>query len=193
MAQSEIRAGAQHVLLPVTAVIGATAAFQVGAAIAKGLFPAIGPQGAAALRITLGALMLVVVLRPWRGWPARAPLLPMLGLGLSTGGAILFFYLALGRLPQGVAIALQFLGPLAVAIAGSHRPRDLVWAALAAAGVWALLGRDLAPARASSTCWASATPSPRPPAGPPISSGARPRAAPSGAPRRRWPPPSPPW
>lgn len=144
MAQSEIRAGAQHVLLPVAAVIGATAAFQVGAAIAKGLFPAIGPQGAAALRITLGALMLVVVLRPWRGWPARAPLLPMLGLGLSTGGAILFFYLALGRLPQGVAIALQFLGPLAVAIAGSHRPRDLVWAALAAAGVWALLGRDLA-------------------------------------------------
>jgi inner membrane transporter RhtA len=143
MGQSEIRAGARHVLLPVAAVIAATAAFQVGAALAKGLFPALGPEGTAALRILLGALMLAVLIRPWRHWPADAPLLPMLGLGVTTAGAILFFYMALGRLPQGVAIALQFLGPLAVAIAGSHRPRDFLWAALAAAGVWALLGRDL--------------------------------------------------
>lgn len=134
---------ARPVLAPLLAVVGATAAFQIGAAIAKGLFPAIGPEGTAALRIALGALMLAVLIRPWRNWPVQAPLLPMLGLGLTTAGAILFFYLALGRLPQGVAIALQFLGPLGVAIAGSHRPRDLVWAALAAAGVWALLGRDL--------------------------------------------------
>ncbi|PZQ64823.1 MAG: EamA family transporter [Phenylobacterium zucineum] len=112
--------------------------------MAKGLFPAIGPEGTAALRIALGSLMLAVLIRPWRNWPRDAPLLPMLGLGLTTAGAILFFYMALGRLPQGVAIALQFLGPLAVAIAGSHRPRDFVWAGLAAAGVWALLGRDLA-------------------------------------------------
>lgn len=133
----------RQVLLPVAAVIGATCAFQVGAALAKGLFPALGPQGTAALRIALGAVMLAALLRPWRSWPSQAPLLPMLGLGLATAGAILFFYMALGRLPQGVAIALQFLGPLAVAIAGSHRWRDLVWAALAAAGVWALLGRDL--------------------------------------------------
>lgn len=131
-------------LLPFAAVIAATCAFQVGASIAKSLFPLVGPQGAAALRLILGAAMLIAVLRPWRGWPRGAPLGPMIGLGLATAGAILFFYLALGRLPQGVAIALQFLGPLGVAIAGSRRASDLVWAALAAAGVWGLVGHGLA-------------------------------------------------
>lgn len=144
LAHNDDQHAPQRLLAPLLAVIGATAAFQIGAALAKGLFPAVGPEGTAALRIALGALMLAALIRPWRNWPANAPLLPMLGLGLTTAGAILFFYMALGRLPQGVAIALQFLGPLAVAIAGSHRPRDLVWAALAAAGVWALLARDLA-------------------------------------------------
>jgi inner membrane transporter RhtA len=129
--------------LPFAAVIGATCAFQVGASIAKSLFPAVGPQGTAALRLILGAAMLIAVLRPWRNWPKDAPLLPMAGLGLATAGAILFFYMALGRLPQGVAIALQFLGPLGVAIAGSRRASDLVWTALAAAGVWGLVGHDL--------------------------------------------------
>jgi inner membrane transporter RhtA len=56
---------------------------------------------------------------------------------------VLFFYMAIGRLPQGIAIALQFLGPLGVAVAGSRRPTDLVWTALAALGVWALVGHDL--------------------------------------------------
>jgi inner membrane transporter RhtA len=68
----------------------------------------------------------------------------MFGLGLATAGAILFFYLAIGRLPQGVTIALQFLGPLGVAIAHSRRPTDLLWAGLAAAGVWGLVGQGLA-------------------------------------------------
>lgn len=129
--------------LPFAAVIGATCAFQVGASIAKSLFPAVGPQGTAALRLILGAAMLIAVTRPWRNWPKDAPLLPMAGLGLATAGAILFFYLALGRLPQGVAIALQFLGPLGVAVAGSRRASDLIWTALAAAGVWGLVGHDL--------------------------------------------------
>jgi len=138
------RAPALAALLPFAAIIGATCAFQVGAAIAKSLFPVVGPEGAATLRLVLGAAMLVVLVRPWRVWPAQAPLLSMLGLGLATAGAILFFYMALGRLPQGVAIALQFLGPLGVAIAGSRRASDLIWAALAAAGVWGLVGHDLA-------------------------------------------------
>jgi inner membrane transporter RhtA len=59
---------------------------------------------------------------------------------VATGGAVLMFYLAQNRLPLGVAIALQFLGPLTVAIVGTRRPIDLVWAALAAAGVWCLVG-----------------------------------------------------
>lgn len=143
MQRGDIRGNALHVLLPVAAIIGATAAFQVGAALAKSLFPAVGPQGAATLRIVLGAALLLLVTRPWRGWPAKAPLASMVGLGLATAGAILFFYLAIGRLPQGVAIALQFLGPLGVAIAGSRRPSDLIWTALAAAGVWGLVGQGL--------------------------------------------------
>lgn len=143
MQRGDIRGNALHLLLPVAAIIGATAAFQVGAALAKSLFPAVGPQGAATLRIVLGAALLLLVTRPWRGWPARAPLASMVGLGLATAGAILFFYLAIGRLPQGVAIALQFLGPLGVAIAGSRRWSDLIWTALAAAGVWGLVGQGL--------------------------------------------------
>lgn len=139
MRRGETRGDLLPILLPVAAVIAATAAFQIGAALAKSLFPIVGPQGAAALRMVLGAAMLVAVARPWRNWPARAPLLSLLGLGLATAGAILFFYLAIGRLPQGVAIALQFLGPLGVAIAGSRRPSDLIWAGLAAVGVWGLV------------------------------------------------------
>jgi inner membrane transporter RhtA len=132
--------GRVAVVLPLAATLGAMASFQVGASLAKGLFPAVGPQGAATLRLSLGAVMLVAITRPWRGWPKPAPLWPLLGLGVSMGLTITLFYLALSRLPQGIAIALQFLGPLAVAIAGSRRPVDLVWALLAAVGVWMMVG-----------------------------------------------------
>lgn len=143
MTAATTRTDALALLAPLAAVMAATCAFQVGAALAKGLFPAIGPEGAAALRLTLGAAMLFAVARPWRAWPRDAPWLPMLALGLATAGAVLFFYMALRRLPQGVAISLQFLGPLGVAIAGSRRPRDLLWAGLAGLGVWGLVGKDL--------------------------------------------------
>jgi inner membrane transporter RhtA len=116
------------------------ASFQVGAAFAKDLFPALGPEGAATLRLGFGALMLLALGRPWRTRPRRAPLLPMLGLGLSMAGVIVMFYQAIDHLPLGVAIALQFLGPLAIALAGSRRAIDLVWAAAAAGGVWLLVG-----------------------------------------------------
>jgi len=128
------------ILLPIAAVVAAMAAFQVSAAFAKSLFPVLGPQGAAAVRLTLGALMLLAVARPWRSWPAKAPLLALFGLGFSISGAVLLFYSALTRLPLGVVIALQFLGPLGVALFASRRPKDLVWAALAAAGVWGVVG-----------------------------------------------------
>jgi inner membrane transporter RhtA len=126
--------------LPLLATLSAMACFQIGAACAKSLFPAIGPQGAAALRLSLGAVMLLIIVRPWRAWPRRAPLLALFGLGAATAGAVLMFYLAQSHLPLGIAIALQFLGPLAVAIVSTRRPTDLIWAALAAAGVWWLVG-----------------------------------------------------
>lgn len=152
-------------LAPIAACVAATAAFQGGAALAKSLFPILGPQGTAALRLVFGAAMLLAYVQPWRTWPTRPAILPLLGLGAATAGAILFFYLAIGRIPLGMAISLQFLGPLTVAVAGSRRPRDFLWAALAALGVWALVGRSLAEARvdpigiacaaAAGTCWAS--------------------------------------
>jgi len=130
-----------RLVLPVGAVILAMAAFQVSASFAKGLFPAMGSLGAAAIRLLLGALMLVALTRPWRNLPARPPWGALVGLGASVAGAVVLFYAAIERLPQGVAISLQFLGPLGVALAGSRRPRDLVWAAMAAGGVWALVGQ----------------------------------------------------
>jgi inner membrane transporter RhtA len=152
-------------LLPLAACITATAAFQIGAALAKGLFPAVGAPGAAAMRLVLGCLMLLAWARPWRDWPERPRLGLLLGLGAATAGAILFFYLAIARLPLGMAIALQFLGPLSVAVLGSRRPVDFAWTALAAAGVWALVGRDLgadrldpwglAAALSAGACWAA--------------------------------------
>src|SRR5580698_5229263 len=112
--------------LPFLATIAAMAGFQVGASFAKSLFAAVGPEGAATLRMCLGALMLLAITRPWRAWPRPAPLLPLLGLGVAAGGAVLMFYLAQSRLPQGVAISLQFLGPLADAVFSSRRWLDLV-------------------------------------------------------------------
>jgi inner membrane transporter RhtA len=127
------------ILLPILAVIAAMAAFQVGAAFAKDLFPKVQPTGAAALRLLFGSLMLLALVRPWRNWPRKAPLVSMLGLGAAMAGAIQMFYLAIDHLPLGIAIAIQFLGPLAIAVFGSRRLVDLIWAVLAAAGVWCLV------------------------------------------------------
>lgn len=132
--------GPIRIALALGATLAAMACFQVGAAFAKGLFPAVGPQGAAALRIVLAAAMLLLATRPWRAWPARTPAAALLGFGASMAAAVTFFYMAIERLPLGVAIALQFVGPLSIAVLGSRRPVDLVWAALAAAGVWLLVG-----------------------------------------------------
>lgn len=154
-----------RIILPLAATVAAMASYQVGGALAKALlFPAIGPLGAATLRLILGAILMMAVARPWRAWPRRAPLLSLLGLGLSTAGVILMLYQALAHLPLGVAITVQFLGPLAVAVFGSRRPADLIWAALAAGGVWCLAGVSVAHASidavgvawalGAAACWA---------------------------------------
>jgi inner membrane transporter RhtA len=127
------------IALPLAATAAAMAAFQVGAGLAKGLFPVMGPQGAATLRLCFGGLMLLALTRPWRNWPRAAPILPLIGLGAAMAATILLFYMAIARLPLGIAIALQFLGPLAVAVLGSRRVIDLLWAVLAAIGVWLLV------------------------------------------------------
>lgn len=155
---------ARSVALPYLATIFAMAAYQVGAAVAKGLFPAVGPQGAATLRLCMGAMVMIAVARPWRHWPTRADWPAIVGLGLATAGAIFCFFSALERLPLGVAIAVQFLGPLSIAVFGSKRRTHLFWAVLAAIGVWCLVGMGartgaldpvgLAWSLGSACCWA---------------------------------------
>lgn len=112
---------------------------QTGASFAKHLFPLVGAAGATTLRLTLAALVLVALFRPWRqrldGQQWRTVLL----YGAVMGAMNLFFYAALQTIPLGVAVALEFTGPLAVALAGSRQPLDFAWIALAVAGLAALL------------------------------------------------------
>lgn len=114
-------------------------AFQLGASLAKGLFSSVGPVGAATLRLCIGGAILIAVVRPWRGWEPGRPLAPLALLGAGMAATILLFYLAIERIPLGVAIALQFLGPLTVAVASSRKPQDLCWAMMAGIGVWYLV------------------------------------------------------
>ena len=113
------------------------AAFSVqgGAAIAKGIFPLIGVAGTVAIRIVLSAIMLLVVFRPAVHRFTAAQWRAVVPYGITIGVMNLLFYQALVRIPLGLAVALEFVGPLAVAIVGSRRALDMVWVGLAIAGI----------------------------------------------------------
>jgi inner membrane transporter RhtA len=125
--------------LPIALLVVAMACFQLGAAFAKGLFPAVGAAGATALRMALAALMLLVVWRPWRLRMNRREIAVMVIYGLALGWMTLFFYLSLRSIPLGITLALEFTGPLALAMAASRRYVDFVWIFIAVAGLLALL------------------------------------------------------
>jgi inner membrane transporter RhtA len=119
-------------------VLGAIASVQFGSAIAATLFSRIGPGGAVWLRLLFGTLILVPLWRPrWRGHTRRELLLACL-FGLVLASMNFTFYSAIHRIPLGIAVTFEFVGPLTIAIAGSRRPLDLIWVALAAAGIVAL-------------------------------------------------------
>jgi inner membrane transporter RhtA len=113
--------------------------FQAGAALAKGLFPAVGASGATALRTGLASLMLLAVWRPWRLRCTWREARTIVIYGISMGWMNFCFYLSLKTIPLGIAVALEFTGPLAVAVAASRRPVDFLWIAMAVAGLLALL------------------------------------------------------
>ncbi len=125
--------------LPIGTLVVAMLSFQYGASLAKGLFPAVGAQGATALRIGLAAVMLAPIMKPWRVRITRATAPPLLAYGASLGCMNLLFYMALRTVPLGLAVALEFTGPLAVAVMSSRRSRDFACAALAAVGLLMLL------------------------------------------------------
>jgi inner membrane transporter RhtA len=112
---------------------------QCGASLAKSLFPVLGPIGATTLRLVLAAAILVPVCRPWRGQPLSGSRRLLVGYGAALGLMNLFYYLALARVPMGLVVAIEFLGPLAVATLASHRAVDFIWAGFAALGLLLLL------------------------------------------------------
>ncbi|MEW9573337.1 threonine/homoserine exporter RhtA [Rhodanobacter sp. Si-c] len=127
------------VLLAVGMLLVSMASYQLGAALAKQLFPMVGAQGATACRLGLGALILLLVRRPWRTWQRGRDLRALWGYGLSIGMMNLVFYMSLRTIPLGIAVALEFTGPLALALFGSRRLQDFIWIALVVAGLLLLL------------------------------------------------------
>lgn len=145
---------------PPAQVLMGIVSVQVGAALAKQLFGVVGSAGAVALRLFFAALVLVAVWRPSVRMTRRAWLV-VIAYGVVLGVMNLCFYLAIADIPLGVAVTIEFLGPLAVAIGGSRRWLDWLWALLAAGGVVLLTeGRGelhltgILFALAAAVCWA---------------------------------------
>lgn len=129
-----------HRFLPFLAVLGSVTALGIGTSWAKHLlFPAVGAQGTTALRVGFSALLVLLLWRPWRWHLSRADARSIALYGAALGAMNLMFYLSLRTLPFGLAVAIEFSGPLAVAIWSSRRAVDFVWVALAIAGLATLL------------------------------------------------------
>jgi inner membrane transporter RhtA len=111
------------------------ASTQTGAAIAKTLFHDLGPAATAFLRVSLAAVLLVAIWRPRVRGHSRSDLTLAAAFGLALCAMNLTFYEAIARIPLGIAVTIEFAGPLAVAIALSRRALDAVWVVLAAAGI----------------------------------------------------------
>jgi inner membrane transporter RhtA len=120
---------------PVVLVLGAISSVQVGAAVAKTLFDEIGPSGTVFVRVVFAALVLALVWRPRVLGRRRAEILLAVVFGFTLAAMNLAFYSALDRIPLGITVTLEFVGPLGVAVFGSRSALDLLWVALAAAGI----------------------------------------------------------
>ncbi len=144
------------------AVLVAIASFQTGASVAKQLFPLVGPLGMVAARVGIAAIVMCAIVRPSPARLTRPVLGRLLPYGVALAAMNSFFYLSLARLPLGLAVGIEFLGPLAVALAGSRRIADGVAAVLAATGLVLLVGphgaadgRGVAFALLAGACWAA--------------------------------------
>jgi len=120
---------------PPVLVVGAVASVQFGAALAKSIFDEIGPGGTVFLRMMFAAAVLMLIWRPRLSGHGRRDVVLILLFGASLAGMNGTFYAALDRIPLGIAVTFEFVGPLGVALFGSRRRLDLVWVALAAAGI----------------------------------------------------------
>ena len=134
-----MRLKANTAAAPIAVLIMAMFCFQLGAVIAKGLFPVVGAAGTTALRMALASIMLLAVWRPWRMRLSAREMRVIVKYGLAMGCMNFFFYLSLSSIPLGIAVALEFAGPLALAMAASRRAVDFLWIVMAALGLFALL------------------------------------------------------
>ena len=147
------------------AVLGSVVALGIGTSFAKQLFPQIGSLGTTALRVGFSALILLLLWRPWRWTTTRADAKILLRYGIALGAMNLMFYQSLRTIPFGIAVAIEFSGPLAVACFTSRQRIDYLWIALAIAGLGLLLplGHDVATlnpegvlfALGAAVCWAA--------------------------------------
>ena len=125
--------------LPLLAVFGSVVALGVGTSFAKQLFPVVGSLGTTALRVGFSALLLLLIWRPWRKPLSRAEVLSLIRYGVALGCMNLMFYQSLKTSPFGVAVAIEFSGPLTLAVFTSRQRIDFLWIALAIAGLALLL------------------------------------------------------
>jgi len=116
-------------------VIAGVASTQVGAAFAKTLFDDLGSSGTVLLRMVFAALVLCLLWRPRLAGHGRPDLLTAAAFGVTLAAMNWSFYAAIDRIPLGVAVTIEFIGPLAVAVLGSRRPLDFTWVVLAATGI----------------------------------------------------------
>lgn len=116
-------------------VFAAACSVQGGAAVAKSLFPQLGPPGVVFLRLLFGSAALWAIARPQLRHRRRADLRLIAALGVVLVSMNITFYEALARVPLGIAVTVEFVGPLAVAVLGSRKAVDLLWVVLAGAGV----------------------------------------------------------
>jgi inner membrane transporter RhtA len=123
---------------PAAHVVAAIVSAQLGSSLAKFLFASIGPLATVSVRSAFAALILLLLWRPQVRNRPRADLLAALALGVTLAGLSLSFYSALERIPLGVAMTLEFAGPLGIALVASRRRLDLLWGVLAVAGILVL-------------------------------------------------------
>jgi inner membrane transporter RhtA len=146
-------------------VLGGIVSVQVGAAFAKQLFDEVTPTTMVWLRLATSTVVLVALARPRLAGRSRTDWLVVLGFGASLLTMNWAIYQSFARMPLGLAVTIEFLGPLTIALIGSRRRLDLLWVALAAVGV-ALLGLDtrgvtvsgVAFALVAGACWAAYIP-----------------------------------
>lgn len=151
-------------LLAGLSIVVAQASINLGAAFAKSLFPIVGPEGVAALRTTISALILLTIARPWRVRITARQLKWLLLYGLVLGGMNLMIYWAIRRIPIGIAVAIELCGPLSLVLVTSRSVRDFLWLGLALGGLallipWEASARALDPlgivfALSGAACWA---------------------------------------